>query len=166
MADSLMGPATGLVNSKLALADAGAENVLSGKKFYAGDKVIKTGSMPNNGAWKATINPGQTIQVPPGYHNGSGLVAANSVSVFVKQKTITIGNRSECTLDTSHGGYRWRYTLTGGTLLGFKDLGQSSISSSDGGAFDCASLTISGNTIEYACSGNGVTWRTLTLLYY
>ena len=36
MADSLMGPATGLVNSKLALADAGTENVLSGKKFYAG----------------------------------------------------------------------------------------------------------------------------------
>lgn len=162
MADSLMGPATGLVNSKLALADAGAENVLSGKKFYAGDKVIKTGSMPNNGAWKATINPGQAIQVPGGYHNGSGLVAANSVSVFVKQKTITIGNRSECTLDTSHGGNRWRYTLTGGTLLGFKVLGQSS----PDGASDCGSLTISGNTIEYACSGNGVTWRTLTLLYY
>ena len=162
MADSLMGPATGLVNSKLALADASAENVMSGKKFYAGDKVIKTGSMPNRGAWKATINPGQTIQVPPGYHNGSGLVAANSVSVFVKQKTITIGNRSECTLDTSHGGARWRYTLTDGTLLGFKDLGQSS----PDGASDCGRLIISGNTIEYACSGNGVTWRTLTLLYY
>lgn len=162
MADSLMGPATGLVNSKLALADAGTENVLSGKKFYAGDKIIKTGSMPNNGAWKATINPGQAIQVPYGYHNGSGSVVANSVSVFVKQKTITIGNRSECTLDTSRGGSRWMYTLTDGTLLGFKDLGQSS---SDG-ASDCTRLIISGNTIEYACSGNGVTWRTLTLLYY
>lgn len=162
MADSLMGPATGLVNSKLALADAGAENVLGGKKFYAGDKVIKTGSMPNNGAWKATINPGQAIQVPYGYHNGSGSVAANSVSVFVKQKTITIGNRSECTLDTSRGGARWMYTLTDGTLLGFKDLGQSS----PDGTSDCARLIISGNTIEYACSGNGVTWRTLTLLYY
>ena len=162
MADSLMGPATGLVNSKLALADAGTENVLSGKKFYAGDKIIKTGSMPNNGAWKATINPGQAIQVPYGYHNGSGSVVANSVSVFVKQKTITIGNRSECTLDTSRGGSRWMYTLTDGTLLGFKDLGQSS----PDGAFDCARLIISGNTIEYACSGNGVTWRTLTLLYY
>lgn len=162
MADSLMGPATGLVNSKLALADAGTENVLSGKKFYAGDKIIKTGSMPNNGAWKATINPGQAIQVPYGYHNGSGSVVANSVSVFVKQKTITIGNRSECTLDTSRGGSRWMYTLTDGTLLGFKDLGQSS----PDGASDCVRLIISGNTIEYACSGNGVTWRTLTLLYY
>lgn len=162
MADSLMGPATGLVNSKLALADAGTENVLSGKKFYAGDKIIKTGSMPNNGAWKATINPGQAIQVPYGYHNGSGSVVANSVSVFVKQKTITIGNRSECTLDTSRGGYRWMYTLTDGTLLGFKDLGQSL----PDGAYDCTRLIISGNTIEYACTGNGITWRTLTLLYY
>lgn len=162
MADSLMGPATGLVNSKLALADAGTENVLSGKKFYAGDKIIKTGSMPNNGAWKATINPGQAIRVPYGYHNGSGSVVANSVSVFVKQKTITIGNRSECTLDQSRGGSRWMYTLTDGTLLGFKDLGQTS----PDGASDCTRLIISGNTIEYACSGNGVTWRTLTLLYY
>lgn len=80
MADSLMGPATGLVNSKLALADAGTENVLSGKKFYAGDKIIKTGSMPNNGAWKATINPGQAIQVPYGYHNGSGRITANAIT--------------------------------------------------------------------------------------
>lgn len=80
MADSLMGPATGLVNSKLALADAGTENVLSGKKFYAGDKIIKTGSMPNNGAWSSTIDPGQTVQVPGGYHTGGGTVTARGLT--------------------------------------------------------------------------------------
>lgn len=42
-----MGPSNGLNNSKLQLATAIAENVLSGKTFYAGDKSLKTGSMPN-----------------------------------------------------------------------------------------------------------------------
>lgn len=34
----------GLSNSKLALADATANDVLSGKKFYAGDKILKVGT--------------------------------------------------------------------------------------------------------------------------
>ena len=108
MADSLMGPATGLVNSKLALADAGAENVLSGKKFYAGDKVIKTGTMPNNGAWSSTIDPGQTVQVPGGYHTGGGTVRAGSVSGLLKRTTI---------VKTCNPGVN-NFTFTGGTLVG------------------------------------------------
>lgn len=35
----------GLSNAKLALADAVAANVLSGKKFYSGDKTLKTGTL-------------------------------------------------------------------------------------------------------------------------
>ena len=81
MADSLMGPATGLVNSKLALADAGAENVLSGKKFYAGDKVIKTGSMPNRGdLGDKTLNPGDAISVPYGYYSAGGKITARNIT--------------------------------------------------------------------------------------
>ena len=37
----------GLSNKKLSSATALPENVLSGKTFYAGDKTIKTGTMPN-----------------------------------------------------------------------------------------------------------------------
>lgn len=47
MAVSLMGPATGLTNSKLAMADTTAGRVVKGDTFYAGDKNIKTGTMPN-----------------------------------------------------------------------------------------------------------------------
>lgn len=47
MAESLMGPATGLTNSKLAKASAIAAKVVKGETFYAGDKNIKTGTMPN-----------------------------------------------------------------------------------------------------------------------
>lgn len=41
----LLNPAAGgLSNAKLALANAAASDVLSGKKFYSGDKTLKTGT--------------------------------------------------------------------------------------------------------------------------
>lgn len=76
MSTDLLQPGGGLTKSKLALANAAAGDVLSGKKFYAGDKVIKTGSMPNWGAVDTTINPGSSYAVPTGYHNGRGHVKA------------------------------------------------------------------------------------------
>lgn len=75
MAD-LMFPGGGLTNSKLAAADAATGDVLSGKKFYSGNKLIKTGSMPNKGAWGTTINPGGSVKIPKGWHNGLGKVSA------------------------------------------------------------------------------------------
>ena len=74
MSTDLLQPGGGLTKSKLALADATAGDVLSGKKFYAGDKVIKTGSMANRGTWGVTLYPRQVVSVPQGYHNGQGQV--------------------------------------------------------------------------------------------
>lgn len=45
----LMTAGGGLSNSKLEQATAIEKNVLSGKTFYAGNKVLKTGTMPNRG---------------------------------------------------------------------------------------------------------------------
>ena len=42
--NAFMMPGGGLMNGKLALADADASDVMSGKTFYAGDKEIKTGT--------------------------------------------------------------------------------------------------------------------------
>lgn len=66
----------GLGLSKLAQATAAADNVLAGKSFYAVDKTLKEGSMPNRGAVDTTINPGSSYAVPAGYHNGEGRVKA------------------------------------------------------------------------------------------
>lgn len=66
----------GLSNAKLAQATASAAQVLDGQKFYAGSKALQKGTMPNNGAVNATVNPGGTYTVPAGYHDGSGLVKA------------------------------------------------------------------------------------------
>lgn len=66
----------GLSTSKLALATATEGNVLAGKSFYAVDKTLKEGTMPNRGAVDTTINPGSSYAVPAGYHNGGGRVKA------------------------------------------------------------------------------------------
>lgn len=66
----------GLSSGKLAQATAAADNVLAGKSFYAVDKTLKEGTMPNRGAVDTTINPGSSYAVPAGYHNGGGRVKA------------------------------------------------------------------------------------------
>lgn len=81
----LMTASGGLSNSKLALANAGTEDVLSGKTYYAGDKNLKTGDMPNNGAWSSYVGQGESTTIPKGYHNGMGKVSAKT------QKTVFLG---------------------------------------------------------------------------
>lgn len=68
----------GLSASKLAQATAADTDVLTGKKYYAGGKTIKEGKMPNRGSWGTAINPGSSVAVPAGYHNGSGHVSAGA----------------------------------------------------------------------------------------
>lgn len=45
---SLMTASGGLSNGKLELATATPDQVLEGSTFYAGDRVLKTGTMPDN----------------------------------------------------------------------------------------------------------------------
>lgn len=71
-----MSAAGGLTKGKLELATAAAGDVITGKKFYAGDKEIKAGTMPNQGAWSSSVNAGSSISIPKGYHNGSGIVSS------------------------------------------------------------------------------------------
>ena len=146
MADTMISAGGGLSKTKLALANAAESDVLSGKKFYAGDKIIKEGKMPNRGSWGATLSPGGVATVPSGYHNGSGQVTAVSL------KTVTI------TMYPSQGD--WTYTLPSGTLVGIRDIARS------GESPEIGLLHISGNTITMEWSGNGVVNRQITLIYY
>lgn len=49
MSNAMMMPGGGLSGGKLTLADADVSDVVAGKKFYAGDKVIKTGTLELSG---------------------------------------------------------------------------------------------------------------------
>lgn len=60
----LMEPSGGLTTSKLALATATEGEVLNGKTFYAAGKALRTGTMPNHGAWSYTIDLAGSIVIP------------------------------------------------------------------------------------------------------
>lgn len=84
----------GLSASKLAQATAADTDVLTGKKYYAGDKTIKEGKMPNRGAVSEAIYPGDSYAIPIGYHNGNGSVTAKRSykTVYLGQQTAAFTN--------------------------------------------------------------------------
>lgn len=146
MADTMISAGGGLSKTKLALATAAESDVLSGKKFYAKDKIIKGGKMPNRGSWGATLSPGGVATIPSGFHDGSGQVTA----VSLKTMTITMAPSS----------MYWSYTFTGGTLVGICDIAETAYSN------EIEYLHISGNTINMKWNGNGNLHRQITLIYY
>lgn len=146
MADTMISAGGGLSKTKLALANAAESDVLSGKRFYAKDKIIKEGRMPNRGNWGATLSPGGVATIPSGFHDGSGKVTA----VDLKTTTITLAASSTY----------WSYTFTGGTLVGICDIAETAYNK------EIEYLHISGNTITMKWSGNGTMNRQITLIYY
>lgn len=59
--------------------NAPANYVLEGRTFYSTDpKTKQTGTMASRGAWTATIDPGESVTIPIGYHNGQGKVTAKA----------------------------------------------------------------------------------------
>lgn len=146
MADTMISAGGGLSKMKLALANAAESDVLSGKRFYAKDKIIKEGKMPNRGSWGTTINPGGVATIPSGFHDGSGQVTAVSLKTMAIVMSVSYGD--------------WTYTLSSGTLVGVSNIAAS------GNSPEIASLTISGNTVRVTWSSNGVINRWITLIYY
>lgn len=73
----------GLSSGKLAQATAAESDVLSGKKFYAGNKNLKTGRMVNNGRWptadKLTMESGKLWMYKSDGYTEGGLGAAGSL---------------------------------------------------------------------------------------
>lgn len=62
------------------LGNASSGHVLSGVSASSSNGLKFSGTMTNRGAWGSTINPGGSVTVPQGYHNGSGWVQARGVN--------------------------------------------------------------------------------------
>lgn len=77
----------GLTNSKLALADAQAADVRSGKKFYAGDKQIKTGTLADVTQATPAITVSAAGLITTSATQAAGVVAAGTKSA-TKQLTV------------------------------------------------------------------------------
>lgn len=140
---SLMTVGEGLSNGKLELATANSEEVLLGKTFYARDKNIKTGSMPNNGAWGSTINPGDSVAIPKGFHDGTGKVSAgpNTASYsIVMQRGPGITNASTTITFHEAGQYHISGSYSAGwictTTITCKGVQRGTVSNSNSGTLD------------------------------
>lgn len=70
--------------------DALPAEVLAGKTF-TNDNGAQTGTMVNRGAVSQTLSAGQSYTIPEGYHNGSGIVTAASISPTLDQSLQTLG---------------------------------------------------------------------------
>lgn len=66
---------------------AGKGDVLAGKTFTNSTTIGATGTMPNNGAITASLNPGGSYTIPAGYHNGSGKITVNKKAATFKATT-------------------------------------------------------------------------------
>lgn len=161
MADTMISAGGGLSKTKLALANAAESDVLSGKRFYAGDKIIKEGKMPNRGSWGATIDPGNSVTVPAGYHDGNGQVYATTKGVKnIKTKTVSSGN-----VASGAASYSFTYTVTEGTLIGVTSVQVHHWYESNSAVVNCY---VSGNTIHVDTTFAGGTLRDIscTFAYY
>lgn len=117
----LMTAGGGLSNSKLAMANAALAEVLSGKTFYAGDKVLKAGTMPNNGAWSTSVSAGSSITIPKGYHNGAGKVSSPAnFSANSGNREATGGSQEMRRDESNHLAYANTYMRINVTVQGRK----------------------------------------------
>lgn len=60
--------------------NAGTNDVLSTRTFYANNGTKLTGTMPNNGAQTGTTSYGGSITIKKGYHDGTGKITGGSFS--------------------------------------------------------------------------------------
>lgn len=70
----------GLGSAASQLGNAQAVHVLSGASASSQNGIGFGGTMPNNGSWSASLNPGGSVTVPWGCHSGGGSVTARGVN--------------------------------------------------------------------------------------
>lgn len=70
----------GLGSAASQLGNAQAIHVLSGASASSQNGIGFGGTMPDNGNWSASLNPGGSVTVPWGCHNGGGTVTARGVN--------------------------------------------------------------------------------------
>lgn len=98
--------------------NAPANYVLEGRTFYSTDpKTKQTGTMTSRGAWTATIDPGESVTIPSGFHNGQGKVTANAggyPGLPAGYKYVT-GSKTMDAVNASATTFPMAITMTGGS---------------------------------------------------
>ena len=128
-------------------ATANASQILSGSTAYVNGSKI-TGTMTNRGAVSQALNCGGSYAIPAGYHNGSGVVTANSLA------SQTPATATAAQILSGYTAWVNGSIITGTKIDGFTSATYSKLGS-NGGVVSIASLEI----FNISCSGNTVTFN-------
>lgn len=101
----------------------------------------------NHGGWSTTIDPGGSVAIPAGYHNGAGRVNANNVQSQLKSGTVS----------TSFAGNDWaqrNYLPCAGTVIGITAVRGTRSTWIDGSI----NMTVpdDGRGVKFSISGNQI----------
>ena len=116
MPENILSAGSGIGKSTLEKITATENDIRSGMISLDSEGNLITGNIPDKGAWSGSVNPGSTIKIPSGIHNGGGSVKGKSL-----KGSGTTGN-----LDINHdnwvNGHKARarsnvtWTISGKTL--------------------------------------------------
>jgi len=83
-----------------AVGNATEEQVLEGVTFSNSKATGLTGSMPNNGGIKTSIEIGKTYTIPKGYHNGEG-----TITTILEDESLNSGQGSDMATTVQVGDF-------------------------------------------------------------
>lgn len=95
MPDTMLNASYGIQKSTLEKITATENDIRSGMISLDSEGNLITGNIPDKGAWTGSVDPGSTIAVPSGIHNGRGSVRGKSLK----------GSGSTGNLDINHDNW-------------------------------------------------------------
>lgn len=95
MPENILSAGSGIGKSTLEKITATENDIRSGMISLDSEGNLITGNIPDNGAWTGSVNPGSTIAIPSGIHNGEGSVRGKSLK----------GNGTTGNLDINHDNW-------------------------------------------------------------
>ena len=79
MPENILNAGSGIGKSTLEKITATENDIRSGMISLDSEGNLITGNIPDNGAWTGSVDPGSTITIPSGIHNGEGSVRGKSL---------------------------------------------------------------------------------------
>lgn len=79
MPENILSAGSGIGKSTLEKITATENDIRSGMISLDSEGNLITGNIPDNGAWSGSVDPGSTITIPSGIHNGEGSVKGKSL---------------------------------------------------------------------------------------
>ncbi|MBR4025954.1 MAG: hypothetical protein IKJ01_00155 [Lachnospiraceae bacterium] len=169
----------GVTDTKVGTATA--EDVLAGKTFTNANGVGLVGTMTNNEAKTVSLNCSENYTIPKGYHDGNGIVKANTLSSqtigtatsadILEGKTAWVGGTKHTgTKKDCPNGTKWgsSYSISGGIVNAICNangrwvIGQNArISYSDDGK-TWNNSGVSTETVKCVCNANDIWLATST----